>query len=196
MEIWKEGGMMILDYPKIYKEKELIGQGGNQDWFADSWARKAGCASVSATDIFIYYTKREREFDKSTYLDYMNEMFKLMEPGKRGFPYVFLYARRVSKLLNNCEYRIFRRPRLYDASEIVKESIEHGNPLGLLILTHRRRKIRDDLWHWVTIVGYEETKKGLDIIFLDCGDEKRIPARILFEKSRFNVVKMVRFFYR
>lgn len=28
MEIWKEGGMMILDYPKIYKEKELIGQGG------------------------------------------------------------------------------------------------------------------------------------------------------------------------
>lgn len=26
MEIWKEGGMMILDYPKIYKEKELIGQ--------------------------------------------------------------------------------------------------------------------------------------------------------------------------
>lgn len=74
---------------KIYKEKELIGQGGNQDWFADSWARKAGCASVSATDIFIYYTKREREFDKSTYLDYMNEMFKLMEPGKRGFPYVF-----------------------------------------------------------------------------------------------------------
>ena len=45
-------------------------------------------------------------------------------------------------------------------------------PLGLLILTHRRRKIRDDLWHWVTIVGYEETKKGLDIIFLDCGDEK------------------------
>ena len=34
MEIWKEGGMMILDYPKIYKEKELIGQGGNQDWFA------------------------------------------------------------------------------------------------------------------------------------------------------------------
>ena len=69
MEIWKEGGMMILDYPKIYKEKELIGQGGNQDWFADSWARKAGCASVSATDIFTYYTKREREFDKSTYLD-------------------------------------------------------------------------------------------------------------------------------
>lgn len=188
--------MMILDYPKIYKNKKLIGQGGNQDWFADSWARKAGCASVSATDIFIYYTKKDVEFDQAIYLDYMNEMFKLMEPGKRGFPYVYLYARRLSRLLNNCDYLIFRRPLLYSAIKVVKDSIDQGNPLGLLILTHRRRRVRDDLWHWVTIVGYEETDKGIDIVFLDCGNEKRIPARILFENSRFNVVKMVRFFYQ
>lgn len=186
---------MILDYPKIYQDDKLIGLGGNQDWFSDSWARKAGCASVSATDIFIYYTKRESKFDKITYLDYMSEMFKLMEPGKRGFPYVYIYARRLSRLLSNCKYQIYRRPVVYQASKVVKESIDNGHPLGLLILTHRRRKIRDDLWHWVTIVGYEETSKGLDIVFLDCGEEKKIPARILFEKSRLNVVKMVRFFY-
>lgn len=186
---------MILDYPKIYEDKKLIGFGGNQDWFVDVWARKAGCASVSATDIFIYYTKHEREFAKTMYLDYMNEMFKLMEPGKRGFPYVYIYARRLSRLLNNCKYRIYRRPLVYDASKIIIDSINHGHPLGLLILTHRRRKVRDDLWHWVTIVGYEETEKGLDIVFLDCGEEKRIPARIIFEKNRFNIVKMVRFFY-
>lgn len=186
---------MILDYPKVYENKQLIGHGGNQDWFIDSWARKAGCASVSATDIFIYYTKKETEFDKREYLDYMNEMFKVMEPGKRGFPYVYLYARRLSKLLNDCSYQIIRRPRVVDASKIVCASIDDGHPLGLLILTHRRRAVRDDLWHWVTIVGYEETKKGLVIIFLDCGELKRIPARIIFEKSWMNVVKMVRFFY-
>ena len=84
---------------------------------------------------------------------------------------------------------------MVDASKIVCASIDDGHPLGLLILTHRRRAVRDDLWHWVTIVGYEETKKGLVIIFLDCGELKRIPARIIFEKSRMNVVKMVRFFY-
>lgn len=187
---------MILDYPKIYQDNELIGHGGNQDWYLDSWARKAGCASVSATDIFIYYTKNEREFKKPEYLDFMGEMFKVMTPGKRGFPYVYLFARRLSKLLNNCRYHIIRRPKLYDATRIVQASIDDGHPLGLLILTHRRRAIRDDLWHWVTIVGYEETEKnGVVIIFLDCGELKRIPARILFEKSRFNVVKMVRFFY-
>lgn len=186
---------MILDYPKVYENGQLISHGGNQDWFIGSWARKAGCASVSATDIYIYYTKKESEFDKEEYLDYMNEMFKVMEPGKRGFPYVYLYARRLSELLNNCDYQVIRRPRVDDASQIVCASIDDGHPLGLLVLTHRRRAIRDDLWHWVTIVGYEETKQGLVIIFLDCGELKRIPARIIFEKSRLNVIKMVRFFY-
>lgn len=186
---------MILDYPKVYKKNKLVGHGGNQAWFLDSWARKAGCASVSATDIFLYFTRKDHVFDKDMYLDYMSEMFKLMEPHERGFPYVYLYARRLSKLLGNCKYFILRRPSVKVASKVVKESIASGSPLGLLILTHRRRKIRDDLWHWVTIVGYEETKRGIDIIFLDCGEIKRIPARIVFEKSRFNVVKMVRFWY-
>lgn len=191
----KEGGMMILDYPKVYIEDKLVGHGGNQDWFLDSWARKAGCASVSATDIFLYYTKKDHTFNKDMYLDHMNEMFKLMEPQKRGFPYVYLYARRLSKLLDNCKYYILRKPNVEIAMKVVKESIDSANPLGLLILTHRRRQIRDDLWHWVTIVGYEETGEGLDIVFLDCGEIKRIPARIVFEKNCFNVVKMVRFWY-
>lgn len=196
MEIWKEGGMMILDYPKVYKKNKCVSHGGNQEWFLDSWARKAGCASVSATDIFLYYTKKEHKINENVYLDHMIEMFKLMKPKERGFPYAYLYARRLSRLLNNCKYIIFRRPSVNVASKIVKESINSNNPLGLLILTHRRREIRDDLWHWVTIVGYEESKKGIDIIFLDCGEIKRIPARIMFEKSRFNVIKMVRFFYK
>ena len=46
---------MILDYPKVYEKNKCVGHGGNQEWFLDSWAKKAGCASVSATDIFIYY---------------------------------------------------------------------------------------------------------------------------------------------
>lgn len=186
---------MILDYPKVYVDDKLIGQGGNQDWFLDDWAKKAGCASVSATDIFLYYTRKNREFDQQTYVNHMKEMFKLMRPGKNGFPYAYLYARKLSSLLNDCKYHIYRRPTVEMAIAVVKESIDTNNPLGLLILTHRRRRIRDDLWHWVTIVGYQETEKGLDIIFLDCGEKKTIPARIVFERNRLNVVKMVRFFY-
>ena len=77
--------MMILDYPKVYIKDKFVGHGGNQDWFLDSWARKAGCASVSATGIFLYYTKKDHRFDKDIYLDHMTEMFKLMEPQKKRF---------------------------------------------------------------------------------------------------------------
>ena len=95
---------MILDYPKVYEKNKCVGHGGNQEWFLDSWAKKAGCASVSATDIFIYYTKKEHKINKDVYLNHMIEMYRLMKPQERGFPYVYLYARRLSKLLNNCKY--------------------------------------------------------------------------------------------
>lgn len=185
---------MILDYPKIYEDDVLVGHGGNQSWFEDKWARKAGCASVSATDIYSFYKQQDSSFTKKEYLGYMNEMFKLLEPGKQGFPYVYLYARRLRVLLDDCPTHIYRKPSIKLASEVIIQSIDKGNPLGLLILTHRRRKIRDDLWHWVTIVGYKRKRKGIDVVYLDCGKLKEIPARIIFEKSRFNVVKMVCFY--
>ena len=80
--------MMILDYPKVYIKDKFVGHGGNQDWFLDSWARKAGCASVSATDIFLYYTKKDHRFDKDIYLDHKTEKLKINETQKKWFPYV------------------------------------------------------------------------------------------------------------
>ena len=38
--------MKELHIPHIYNSEKLIGYGGNQDWFEDEWAQKAGCASV------------------------------------------------------------------------------------------------------------------------------------------------------
>ena len=39
----------------IYENNQLIGYGGNQEWFEDSWAQKAGCASVLASHLYTYY---------------------------------------------------------------------------------------------------------------------------------------------
>ena len=38
----------------IYENNQLIGYGGNQEWFEDSWAQKAGCASVLASHPSLY----------------------------------------------------------------------------------------------------------------------------------------------
>lgn len=187
----------MLSCPIVYQDKRKIGYGGDQAWFLDKWAMKAGCASVSATNIRIYYTNPKKEYQKEEYLRYMEETYATMEPKKRGYPYAYLYARRVKELVAKdgvaLKYQIVRRPTCTEALTLVTNSIDLKNPIGLLILTHRRRKVRDDLWHWVTIFGYKETPKGIDIIFSDCGEKKEIPARILFEKHWMNVVKLVVF---
>lgn len=187
----------ILQCPLIYEGEKKIGYGGDQAWFKDKWAVKAGCASVSATNVWMYYTDSRIEYQQEEYLRYMQETYYLMEPKKRGYPYAYLYARRVKQIVANqgidLHYQIMRRPNCKEAIEMVQVSIAKGNPIGLLILTHRRRKVRDDLWHWVTIFGYKETAKGIDIVFSDCGEKKEIPARILFEKHWMNVIKMVVF---
>lgn len=43
--------MKELQMPIIYDQQQRIGYGGNQDWFHDEWAQKAGCASVLASNL-------------------------------------------------------------------------------------------------------------------------------------------------
>lgn len=187
----------LLPCPHVYHNDKLEGYGGDQAWFEDKWAVKAGCASVSATDVKMYYMGTKEKYQKEEYLESMKKMYQLMKPKNRGFPYAYLYARRVRQVLQeqgvNVSFHITRNPESKEALELVKRSIDQDNPIGLLILRHRRRKVRDDLWHWVTIFGYQEVGKETNIIFLDCGEKKEIPARILFEKHRLNVIKMVAF---
>ncbi|MFV0394813.1 MAG: hypothetical protein ACK5LC_10525 [Coprobacillaceae bacterium] len=186
----------ILDWPLVLEDEKIIGCGGNQEWFDDKWARKAGCGSVSANDVYTFYTSTKTTFSKEEYLLAMEKMFAVMTPKKMGFPYACLYARRLHSKLQDVgfitTYKVFRNPEPNTTSKLVKEAIDTNNPLGLLILRHRRWQLRHDIWHWVTIFGYRETNKGL-IIISDCGEKKEIPARILFEKQRFNYFKLVKF---
>jgi hypothetical protein len=187
----------ILQCPRIYEGNKEVGYGGNQDWFLDTWAQKAGCGSVSANDIYMYYTSDKTTYQKQEYLQSMNAMFDIMIPKNRGFPYAYLYARRLQRCLQKqnieIKYQILRNTDSKTTIALVKQSIDDNNPLGLLILNHLRWCLRDDIWHWVTIFGYRETRRGLMIIFSDCGKKKEIPARILFENKRNNYFKLVMF---
>lgn len=187
----------ILECPLIKDNNQIVSYGGNQDWFKDPWAKKAGCASVSAMDIYTYYTSDETVHEKQLYLKGMEDMFSLMTPKNMGFPYAYLYARKLHhKLAENnifVNYKVHRVPDTDVAIHIVKKAIVSGNPLGLLILKHRRWKLRHDIWHWVTIFGYRYTSQGCLIIFSDCGEKKEIPARILFEKHCLVYFKLVQF---
>lgn len=177
---------MELKCPQI-KEKKIY-YGGNQEWFEDRWAKMAGCASVCATNVYVYYLQENKIYTKKEYLAYQNYIYEYVKPGKRGYPYIYLYARSIGKLLNKT-YKIVRNPGVEKGKAFIQESIDARHPVSLLILSHLSFRLHEDKWHWVTIFGYDEQY----IYYSSYGKRKKIKANILLKKHRFNVVKMVRF---
>jgi hypothetical protein len=47
------------------------------------------------------------------------------------------------------------------AAETVKSQIDQGFPVPTLILNHRDRALKDYIWHWFLINGYEECDNTL-----------------------------------
>ena len=187
--------MKELHIPHIYNSEKLIGYGGNQDWFEDEWAQKAGCASVLASNMYAYYQHQET-FSKNQFLSIMNSMFKNMTPGQMGYPFLYKFARTFVDILG--EEGIYLQPVYQKKSKDTKHAlsfvlkhIDEGHPIGMLILYHRAPELKDDNWHWVCLSGYIETKDGYDIIFSDCGERRIINADILFDTHCHNVYKMV-----
>lgn len=186
-----------LPLTKVYENNELIGYGGDQDWFEERWARRAGCASVLATNLVSYY-KNIKTSNKDEFVKNMEEMFTWMTPGRMGFPYLYKFAHQFVAYfrLQGLSFKpIYQKTsKSYEhALSFVLKSIDEKHPVGLLILHHRAHELKDDNWHWVCISGYIKKESGYDIIFSDCGKRRILDAKILFDVCKFNVFKMVRF---
>ena len=82
-----------------------------------------------------------------------------------------------------------------DAFQYVKNSIDTGNPIAVLILFHRAKQLREDNWHWITITGYiEDTdKKVTQIIRSNYGKREIINSDVMFEVHSRNKIRMVNF---
>lgn len=185
-----------LSIVHIYEDKQLIGYGANQDWFLDSWAQKAGCASILASQLYAYYLSIFNS-SKQDFLIIMNQMYRYFTPGKMGYPFLYKFARTFCQMMQ--EYNIFLKPvylknaRCYQqAMDFVQKSINENHPVGLLILSHQAKELEEDNWHWVCITGYKYCDNQTMIIFSDCGQRREIDAHLLFDIRQENVFKMVR----
>ena len=184
-----------LDMIHIYENGQRIGYGGNQDWFLDDWAKKAGCASVLASHLYTYYLSIT-QMSKSEFLEIMNQMFQRFTPGKMGYPFLYKFARTFCQMMQ--EKQVFLKPvymkqpkSYWQAMKFIEKSIDEGNPVSLLILSHQAKELEDDNWHWVCITGYKHSCDGEWIVFSDCGIRREIDAHILFDINEKNVIKMV-----
>ena len=141
------------------------------------------------------------KFDQTEYVQAMEEMYTYMKPGMIGYPYVKKFGRQFVRFCKEhgiqAEAKFCHGFRSRDeAFHFVKESLDGGNPIALLILFHRAHALREDNWHWVTITGYienEENSKETVIILSNCGERQIVNAHQLFEVHRKNTIRMVSF---
>jgi hypothetical protein len=201
-----------LNFPTVYNKDTITGYGGNQEWFSEKIKRKAGCGCTSGANLAAYYASRQPEmsgvyngntdqFDQAEYIQAMEEMYLYMKPGMMGFPYVKKFGIQFVKFckergvnMEACFCYTFSKAEIGFA--FVKESIDSGNPVALLILFHRAPELKEDNWHWVTITGYSEDENNPDkaeIIISNCGERQIVKVNKLFEVHRDNTIRMVSF---
>lgn len=199
-----------LKFPTVHHKGAVVGYGGNQEWFSQNMKRKAGCGCTSGANLAAFYASNHEKmagiydgdlqiFDQAEYVQAMEEMFTYMKPGLLGYPYVKRFGRQFVRFCR--EHGIEAEAKfcsgLHNKEEafgFVRESIDSGNPVALLILFHRA--LREDNWHWVTITGYrieEGNPDAAEIIFSNCGERQTVNAHQLFEVHRKNTIRMVRF---
>lgn len=201
-----------LKFPIVYNKETTVGYGGSQEWFLQVWKRSAGCGSTCGANLAAYYANNclemaniyqgdSNKFYQAEYLQVMEEMFSYMKPGPMGFPYIKKFAKKFVLFCKNhgisVVSTILKKYKTVDvAFEFVKESIDNGHPVALLILLHRAKELREYTWHWVTVTGYVEDRDNKDvsqIVISNYGKREIVSTNMMFELHTKNKIRMAKF---
>ena len=146
--------------------------GGNQDWFRTFMMRIGGCGAETACDSSLYfaihrgvkdiYPFDEKALTKNDYVEFAHMMEKYLWPRMSGIYKTEMYVDGYAKYLQDRGVNCISMDTLsgsepYEkAAETVKRQIDMGYPIPTLILNHRDPKLKDYVWHWFLINGYDE----------------------------------------
>lgn len=171
--------------------------GGNQNWFSDPMMKLGGCAAVVSCDLCVYL-KILRQYNhlypfdiislqKEDYIKFSKIMKQYLHPRMKGINTLELYIDGFRKYLdsvNDEEIQIKPFSGEYsvdNAKEIVINQINKEIPIPFLLLKHRNKEMKELVWHWFLIVGYEETDDDLLIKIVTYGKHRWISFNKLWD---------------
>lgn len=155
--------------------------GGNQDWFRSFMMRIGGCAAETACDSSLYFALHKgidaaypfdiNNLNRRKYVDFAHMMEKYLRPRMSGIDRLDIYMDGYSDYLADhgvdcIRMKGFSGSEPYGkAADVLMEQIDAGYPVPVLILNHKERSLKDYVWHWFIINGYE-TKKYSDEVMV------------------------------
>lgn len=144
--------------------------GGNQDWFPDFMMKIGGCAALTACDSCIYfdfykgtklYPYDLMQLTKRDYIRFGMRMKPYLRPRWSGIDTLDIYIDGFGKYLSDCGCKMpdmapfYGNRRVREAEGVLKRQIDQGLPVPCLVLNHKSRTLKDYVWHWFLLTGYE-----------------------------------------
>jgi len=153
--------------------------GGNQSWFRDPMMKLGGCGAATACDSCIYlalhgnrqhlYPNDIHQLSKDSYIQFAMRMKLFLRPRMQGINTLELFVNGFDAYLKQTNEKKLRLEPLsgdlpYEqAKEAVRKQIDLDLPIPFLLLRHKNYAMRDFVWHWFLVIGYEEFEDNFQI---------------------------------
>ena len=176
--------------------------GGQQDWFPEYMMRLGGCAAVTACDCSIYFELYKNlsglyPFDKNNltradYVNFSNLMKPYLHPRWSGIDKLEIYIDGFTKFLrdrgeNNLKLLPWDGHQDFRATHMVlKFQIDNGYPVPCLTLQHENPIMRDYVWHWFLLTGYENTEDNWRVKVVSYGVARWFDFDLLWDTGFAN----------
>ena len=185
----------ILDYFTIEGTP-----GGNQDWLPEWDMNRGGCAAVTACDMCMLLSKRERfrklyPFDsnhisRNDFIKFASIMKPFLYPRYHGVDFLETYICGlkdyfmsiksneliIEGLSGNVSYDVF--------AHAVMNQINNNFPVPFLLLNHHDPELENFFWHWFILAGYDESGEsddGINVLTVTYGECKWIGLHRLWD---------------
>ena len=180
-----------LDYIRI--DNTL---GGNQDWFLDPFMKGGGCAAVTACDLCIYLAKKRgmkslypynpEHTDKEDYIHFSKQMKPYLRPRWKGIDTLDIYLDGIRSYWTDIGYEgliaegLPGTASLTAAKEAVHRQIDKGFPVPFLLLHHKEPVLKDYVWHWFNLAGYDEFEEDFFVKAITYGEFEWLDLKMLW----------------
>ncbi len=158
--------------------------GSSQDWFPNFLMHMGGCAAVTACDSCIYlaqnagmthlYPYDHTKLTREDFISFGSSMKPYLKPRMSGVNKLSIYEEGFGKYLKDSGSEITlhgfageHSPE--DAADFIKKQIDRGVPIPYLLLKHQNPKLKDFVWHWFIITGFEQTDDDFSVIIATYG---------------------------
>jgi hypothetical protein len=169
-----------IDFLEIQDAEKNLFVGANQYWFKNKFHAISGCGPTTAAEILTYIAFKNKpalshlyDYDinhlyKEDFVAYMTSVREFVKPGIKGLTDIDYFNHQLISFAKGKGVALSSKIIMANedktrAFEEIKTAIDAGYPLAMLILRNPHDEIDEYTWHWMNIIGYDQSSLSIQI---------------------------------